>query len=308
MCHLSCKSALNPVHQGDSMMFPLKLKTTSLFLFLLLLSTASMLCGQAILTADGHTAAYTQFQSTLGVTPENPDCSHPAFGPHITQTTDSILGVPVFVFNIHVTPDNDRRKNFDRQRLEAKTDTGSPDALKGFDGDTMTYQWKFRLPAGFQSSSHFTHIHQLKGGLEPAASGAPVITLTTRSGNVIQLIYQNGSVLTQGSLSPFLNTWVVATETVTVGTNGKYSINIRTLNGGQTLLSYSNSNINMFPAQTGRGFLRPKWGIYRSLLDKAALRDEQLHFNDFCVAKAPKTCPGGGSVPAFAVSASPTSA
>jgi len=286
-----------------------KVIATRIFILICIALCVPALFAQTILTADGHTPAYTQFQNTLGVQPENPDCSHPSFGPHITQTTDNVLGVPVFVFNIHVTPDNDRCINTDRQRLEAKTDTGSPDALKGFDGDTMTYQWKFRLPAGFQPSSHFTHIHQIKGGLQPAASGAPVITLTPRSGspNIIQLIYQTGAVLTQTNLAPFLDTWVVATEVVKVSTSGTYSIVIKTLNGGQTLLSYSNNNINMFPTQTGQGFIRPKWGIYRSLLDKAALRDEQIHFNDFCVAKAPLACPGGQPTPNFSVSATPSS-
>ncbi|PYX88878.1 MAG: hypothetical protein DMG67_16310 [Acidobacteria bacterium] len=280
-----------------------------IFAFVLFVLCVPALFAQTILTADGHTAAYTQFQNVLGVTPENPDCSHTSFGPHITQTTDSILGVPVFVFNIHVTPDNDRCINFDRQRLEAKTDTGSPDALKGFNGDTITYQWKFRLPSGFRSSSHFTHIHQIKGGLQPAASGAPVMTLTTRAGSPdqIQLIYQDGTVKTHADLSPFLNTWVVATETVKVSTSGTYSIVIKTLSGGQTLLSYSNSNINMFPTQTGTGFIRPKWGIYRSLLESSVLRDEQIHFNDFCVAKAPLACPGSQPAPNFSLSATPTS-
>jgi hypothetical protein len=276
------------------------------FVFAVLVLCAPTLFAQAILTADGHTAAYTQFQNVLGVQPENPDCSHPSFGPHITQTTDNVLGVPVFVFNMHVTPDNDRCINTDRQRLEAKTDTGSPDALKGFDGDTMTYQWKFRLPAGFRSSSHFTHIHQIKGGLQPAASGAPVITLTTRAGSPdqLQLIYQTGAVLAHADLTPFFDTWVVVTERVKVSTSGTYSIVIKALNGGQTLLSYSNGNINMFPTQTGAGFIRPKWGIYRSLLEASALRDEQMHFNDFCVAKAPLACPGGQPTPNFTLSTS----
>ena len=82
---------------------------------------------------------------------------------------------------------------------------------------------------------------------------------------------------------------------------------IKTLSGGQTLLSYSNSNINMFPTQTGTGFIRPKWGIYRSLLESSVLRDEQIHFNDFCVAKAPLACPGSQPAPNFSLLATPTS-
>jgi hypothetical protein len=263
----------------------------SLALVGLLFGTATV-PAQTIATADGKTPAYTIIQNALGAAPETPDCSHPGFGPHITQTTDSTLGIPVFVFNMHVTPDNDRCVNFDRQRLEIKADTTSPKDLQGLAGDTMTYQWLFRLPSGFQASSHFTHIHQIKGGEEPAASGAPIITLSVYSGgdpNEVRLIYQNGTTLTSTGAKPFEGVWVVAKEVIKVGTHGKYSMIIKTLNGGKTLLSYSNNDLNVFPS--GAGFIRPKWGIYRSLLEQSALRDEQMHFNDFCIAKAPATCP-----------------
>ena len=257
----------------------------------LVLGTSDLLA-KAIATADGHTPAYTIIENAFGATPETPDCSHPDFGPHITQTTDSILRMPVFVFNVHVTPDNDRCINFDRQRLEIKSDTTSPSDLQGFPGDTMTYQWMFRLPAGFQASSHFTHIHQIKAGEAPAASGAPIVTLSVYSGgnpNIVRLIYQDGSTLASTDAGPFEDVWVVAKEVVTVGTSGHYSIKLETLKGGKTLLSYSNDNLDVFPS--GAGFIRPKWGIYRSLIQMSELRDEQMHFNNFCIAKAPDTCP-----------------
>src|SRR2546422_10432370 len=38
-------------------------------------------------------------------------------------------------------------------------------------------------------------------------------------------------------------------------------------------------------------FVRPKWGIYRSLNNVAALRDEQVRFDDFCLAKGTDDCP-----------------
>ena len=273
-------------------------------LALSLVSSTSELLARAIATADGQTPAYTIIENAFGATPETPDCSHPDFGPHITQTTDSILKVPVFVFNMHVTPDNDRCINFDRQRLEIKAETTSPADLQGFSGDTMTYQWMFRLPAGFQASSHFTHIHQIKAGEAPAASGAPIITLSVYSGgnpNIVRLIYQDGSTLASTDAAPFEGVWVVAKEVVTVGTSGQYSITIKTLEGGKTLLSYSNDNLNVFPS--GAGFIRPKWGIYRSLLQMSALRDEQMHFNNFCIAKAPDTCPEDPSPADFTLKA-----
>jgi polygalacturonase len=150
----------------------------------------------------------------------------------------------------------------------------------------------FRLPSGFQASSHFTHIHQIKAGDDPAASGAPIVTLSVYSGgnpNVVRLIYQDGSTLASTDSKPFENVWVVAKEVIKVGTSGQYSLTIKTLKGGKTLLSYSNKNLDVFPS--GAGFIRPKWGIYRSLLEQGALRDEQIHFNNFCIAKAPATCP-----------------
>lgn len=37
-------------------------------------------------------------------------------------------------------------------------------------------------------------------------------------------------------------------------------------------------------------FIRPKWGIYRSLLDRGRLRDESVRFVDFCLAKGSDSC------------------
>jgi hypothetical protein len=101
-------------------------------LFTVVLCAAPALRAQVFLTADGETDSYTLVNNALGAGPETPDCSHPDFGEHITQASDSDLGKPAFVFNIHVTPDNDRYVNFDRQRLEIKTDGSSPAYVKGF--------------------------------------------------------------------------------------------------------------------------------------------------------------------------------
>src|SRR6185369_3436107 len=152
------------------------------------LCAAPALQAQVILSADGQTDSYQLVKNAFGAGPETPDCSHPDFGEHITQTSDATLGKSVFVFNIHVTPDNDRCTNFDRQRLEIKTDGSSPAYVKGFLDDSVSYRWKFKLPDGFQPSPNFTHIHQIKAG--DGDSGAPIITLTPRAGspNLLQII------------------------------------------------------------------------------------------------------------------------
>src|SRR5262249_20752051 len=91
------------------------------------------LFAQTILTADGQSDTYTLINRAFGGTAEEvPDCSHPDFGPHITQSFDAVLNKYVFDFVIHVTPDNDRCTNFDRQRNEIKTNS---DGLVAFQGD-----------------------------------------------------------------------------------------------------------------------------------------------------------------------------
>jgi regulation of enolase protein 1 (concanavalin A-like superfamily) len=259
-----------------------------------LLLTTSALSAQTTLTADGQTDTYTLIQNVLGASPEVPDCSHPDFGPHITQASDAALGKPVFLFHIHVTPDNDRCTNFDRQRNEIKTDSGSPSSLKGFLNDTVNYRWKFKLDSGFQPSPNFTHIHQIKAG--DGDAGAPIITLTPRSGSpdILEIIHSTGTggiteTLTSTALAPFKGVWVEANETVKYSHTGTYSIQLRRVSDGALLLSYSNGNIDLW-RDMGTTFARPKWGIYRSLNSTSFLRDEIVRFNNFCIAKA-ANCP-----------------
>ncbi len=243
---------------------------------------------QVTLNADGPGNTYALITSVLapGANPiETPDCSHNAFGNHIDEVFDTSLNANVFQFYIHTTPDNDRCTSFDRQRNEIKTYDQSPNNLKGIQGEIVRYKWKFKLPAGFQSSSNFTHIHQLKsvGG---TLADMPMYTLTTRKGNPDQLQLRYAATdtqvtLLQTSLSPFIDTWVDVTETITYATAGTYSITIRNSATGAILLNYSNNNINNW--RPGGSFVRPKWGIYRSLINAQDLRDETLRFAAFSI-------------------------
>ena len=177
-------------------------------------ATTSAFDGQVILTADGHTEPYARIKSVLGAPVESPDCPHPAFGPHITQTKDDTIGRYVFIFNIHVVPDNDRCKGFDRQRLEIKTEGSSPSYVKGFLDDSVTFRWSFRLPDGFQPSTNFTHIHQIKAFDGDAV--APVITLTPRRDdpNKLQLIHIDSSGHTERRAVSFDEAHIAPVRTV----------------------------------------------------------------------------------------------
>jgi len=130
------------------------------------------------LRADGNSGnTYSLLNSVLGGTAyEVPDCAHNQ--PHISQQTDTELGVPIFVFASHVAYDNDRCQNYDRMRTEIKTYEPSPSHMKGFQGDSVSYSWDVRLNSQFQPSTAFTHIFQVKavGGDD----SQPFITITPR--------------------------------------------------------------------------------------------------------------------------------
>jgi uncharacterized membrane protein len=100
---------------------------------------------------------------------------------------------------------------------------------------------------------------------------------------------------------------VEAHEHITFGSSafsgvGHYSLTIKRMSDGAVLFSYSNDNIDLW--RTGTTFCRPKWGIYRSLNSPSYLRDEDVRFNDYCLAKGTDECPTSNP-PDFTLSASP---
>lgn len=264
--------------------------------------TAAMIAGASIagcliggtaaaveLNATGSGDSYDLINSVLapdGNAVETPDCGHGDFGPHIRQTYDRTLKRPVFRFHIHRDRDDDRCRKADRQRTEIKIYSRSPEPLKATPGDVFTYRWKFRLGSTFQPSRRFTHLHQIKavGGSE---AGMPLITLTARKGRAgkpdrFELRYAERSKQTTlhwVELEPFLGRWVAVSERIVYGEKGGYRVRIESHDTGETLFSYSDDALRMW--KSGAVFLRPKWGIYRSLKDKGNLKDEIVDFADF---------------------------
>ena len=269
----------------------------SILLFAIIWGFSENTAAQTILNADGPGNTYELINSILapngGDVVESAECVHPEFGRHITEVWDTSLNQYVFAFHIHVTPDNDRCINFDRQRVEIKTYDTSPANLKGVAGETVTYKWKFYVPVGYQPSSSFTHLHQIKavGGDD----SDPLFVLTARKGtpNKMELNYYidsnlSSEKLTSVNLSLFEGNWVEVTERVKISnTGGTYSIIIKNISTGATVLSYSNNNLLTIRADNN--FIRPKWGIYRSLLNAQALRDEIVLFNGFSIHEEQNT-------------------
>ena len=95
----------------------------------------------------------------------------------------------------------------------------------------MVYKWKFKLDENLQVSSSFTHVHQLKsvgGNLE----SMPMYTLTLRKSTPdrLELRYAETDTqitLKQTDLAPLKGVWLKVEETITYGTSGAYSIEIK---------------------------------------------------------------------------------
>lgn len=196
------------------------------------------------LIADGNSAKTYDLIKRSGYNHEAPDSSREhktEHFQHIQQVHDNQLNKYVFTFFIHAEIDDDRGLTniTDRQRNEIKTDNKSPKSLVGQKGETMVFRWKFCLPAGFQTTTKFSHLHQLKGidnSSGTADVGSPLITLTaysnsgSKGGQQLRVRYdkRGGSTTTLAStdLAGFLGNWVEVEEKACFGENGSYEVGL----------------------------------------------------------------------------------
>ena len=149
-------------------------------------------------------------------------------------------------------------------------------------GETVEYKWIFKLDEGFQASRNFTHLHQLKSVGDD--SSLPMITFTARgSSNNMELRYaetDDQETIHTESLDLFRGHWVEVVERVTYTNPGSYEV-IMSYRDGTPIYEFSDDNINVW--RVGAEFIRPKWGIYRSLENAQDLRDEEVLFNNFSI-------------------------
>ena len=243
---------------------------------------------------------------------EHPNCSggyggHPD-GVHCDTELDPSLNKYVFRFNVHIDPviDGDRCSagTVDRQRNEMKSATNNTTWAKvqGNWDEWQLLEWKFKLPKGFQPTSSFCHIHQLKAQDGPN-NGSPLITITPRAGSNgsnkrIQIIHSvdgastgKGTIVDNIPLADFEDEWVQVREEVHYTHNGYYACKITRVSDGKVLLDFKDENIDMW--RKGSSYMRNKYGIYRSLaggrLDRdpvgqsPLLKNESLWLTDFNV-------------------------
>jgi hypothetical protein len=259
---------------------------------------------QVVLKADGEGNTYELISSVLAPgksaveAPDNMKLgNHASFGKHIAEVWDADLKTNVFEFYAHINYINaDKSKTTDnepvadteqKQRIEIKSYEPSPDNLKGTVGETITYQWKFRLPNRFQPSSNFTHLHQIKavGGNQDM----PIFTLSAKKAKVNQfnVVHNNVEIVASIDLSELEGVWVEITEVIKVDVKGSFSISIKRIKDGKELLFYTNPNLETI--RPDNNFIRPKWGIYRSLKKMEDLREESVRFADFSITEGVNT-------------------
>lgn len=258
------------------------------------------------LQADGNDSGTYELILSSGYNYETPDRSgEHAMEPfrHITQSHDQFLDKYVFDFWLHVENDDDRGKaNIkDRQRNEIKTDAKSPKSMVAQRGETLKMTWKFMLPEGMQSTTKFSHVHQLKGidnNQGNADVSKPLITFTCRSltngGQQFQIIYTSPSsagskntYLFKSDLTDILGEWLEVEEVARFTEDGVYSVIIKRMRDSKVIAKLDDVSLDLW--RSGCTGMRPKWGLYRWFgTDRSSaylLRDECLKFADFNIRK-----------------------
>ena len=258
------------------------------------------------LNADGANTGlntYDLIRDFGGPNPiESPDLyllNHPEV-PHIYEDFDASIGNH-FVFTAHrdIDRDRDRYEITDRQRNEIKSYTSSEDAVKGYEDETMLFTWRFKIEEDMEVSRNFSHFFQLKavGGED----SQPIITFTgseSSGEDGLEVRWANqvnsqvtGQVLDRVGWSEVTGEWLEAYVRASFSDTGNIRIMLTRMSDEQVLFDIDRSGLDMWRGLDNDHFVRPKWGIYRSLRDADNLRPEEevVRFANFEVSKLQPT-------------------
>ena len=250
------------------------------------------------LDADGDMIgldAYDLIRDFGGPRPiEAPDLypiNHPEVR-HIYEDTDDIVGNH-FVFVIHrdIDIDRDRVENDDRQRNEIKTYDKSEEAVKGYENETFIYRWKFKINSEMEVSRRFTHLFQLKavGGDD----SQPILTISgaERSGeDGIEVRHSpllQTTILDRTDWGLVTGEWLEAYCRVTFAESGDLRLIVTRMSDSAVILDVEESGLDLWRGEDASHFVRPKWGIYRSIVETDNLRPEEeiVRFANFSISE-----------------------
>ncbi|MGL6257728.1 hypothetical protein [Vibrio sp. WXL210] len=236
------------------------------------------------------TNPYPLFVQALGPRPiEAPDL-YPGDNQavrHIQVSHDPQVG-NYFEFTLYRDLDGDRGRHLDRQRNEIKVYNQSKAGLKGFEHSYFVYEWQFKMPTDMQFSKRFTHLFQLKavGGNDKS----PILTFTANErreqpGFEIRHNPEHGhQVLERVDWNTVAGHWLNARVQTRYGEQGWLKVEITRADTGQSIIELERENIRLWRGEHSSHFVRPKWGIYRSLVEKHRLNEQDsVGFANFSI-------------------------
>lgn len=223
-------------------------------------------------------------------------------GLHCEVVYDGTIKQYVYKFYIHANEkvlDGDRGKKEDRQRNEMKSQTSSSwYKLNGNWDEWQRLEWKFRIPKGYQPSTSFCHIHQLKA--QEGNNSSPVITITLRSNSNgsnrrVQVIHtgddsstNKGTIIDNLPIEDIEDQWIQVVTEMHYTHNGTFKIKMTRISDNKELVNKSFTDIDLW--RKNAISIRNKFGIYRSYGRKMesdtdrptnGIKDESLQLADF---------------------------
>lgn len=225
--------------------------------------------------------------------------------PHIVEENDAIIG-DHFVFLAHRDLDFNKGVESDRQRNEIKSYDKSDASLKGFEGETMQFEWYFFVSSEMSLTSKFSHFFQLKARNETEDNSngndeQPVITLSgvekDSTGKELQVRHSKGNTadgqrtedvyLVRANWSDITEEWVKVFVQATFADDGQLIMQVTRLRDQAVIIDIHENNIDMWRGVSEQDFVRPKWGIYRSTAQWDQLRadEERVKFANFVIRK-----------------------
>jgi hypothetical protein len=166
------------------------------------------------------------------------------------------------------------RDGSDRQRNESKGMRSGGTTLKINKDTTWRLSYQAFWPSSLTATSRFTHIMQMKvqdvGGplwtLTPRAKSRPTLTVLTLKDNDANTEH------TLGDYTPMQNKWIdVEFEFKASNSGGYLAWTLR--DGSTTVANGRTTNVDLW---RDKNYLRPKWGIYRSIESSGLQNTYQL--------------------------------
>ena len=247
-----------------------------------------------IANKDTRASAMDQIRKAFGkYSIESPDLfegNHQDFV-HIRIQKDPELHA-CFAFYLHRDLDGDMDKKWppgkERQRNEIKGYKGSPATMKALNHETSSQVWYFKIDPTFALTHQFCHFFQLK----PVSEKNSPLPLLTLSGVVhagkeeleLRFFGKKSHRIKLADWEDCKGKWLRCECVTKYAENGEILFSIQSTDG---TLSAEHRMTNLMTWHPDFSFVRPKWGIYRSLKEKENIRnkEDRVYLNDFTVRK-----------------------